>query len=401
MIDQKPRHRFVLAVVGEVFDIQPQYPCQINHRSGAVHQPGVLVTLDDLLVTGSGDQIAHKAVHQILDRQNPDYQRILVQNDGKGLGRGLEGVQPFRQGQGIGQVKQVMFDHLGHDARGLALEHLAQNLLGLHRADHLVQRAVAHQKPVVRVFDDLGADLFAAVVDVKINDMLAGGHGAGQGAALQLEHVADQVVFLLLNAAVFGTGIHHGDDIIGGDNLLALGGQAQQAQNQIGDAVEQQYQWGQQQGDPAHGTHQLHRHGFRQNHAQTLGQQVGKQNEQRGDGDERECETGLVQQGTVIEQLQQLSHIGGQALLADDAAQNGDGVQRDLNHGEEGAGLLLQVEYRQGLLVAFLGQHPQLDLAGRRDGDFGDGKYTAEQDQQEKNKQFTWHARAPIRLGGL
>ena len=88
------------------------------------------------------------------------------------------------------------------------------------------------------MFNYAGTDLFCRILPLKKHNLFPRRHGTGQSAALHIKHITDQLILLLLQAAMFGAGIHHRHDVIGGDSFLTPHRQFQQLQHAVGQTVE-------------------------------------------------------------------------------------------------------------------------------------------------------------------
>ena len=106
-------------------------------------------------------------------------------------------------------------------------------------------------------------------------------------------------------------------------------------------------------------THQAHRYRLGVRHAQAFGDQVGKQDEERGNQQERtEKSEGL--RGCLGQPARKKgAKARAQGALAHDTAQDRHRVLPDLYHGEVVARLLLQAQDAFGACVAIVGQLAQ------------------------------------------
>ena len=80
--------------------------------------------------------------------------------------------------------------------------------------------------------------------------------------------------------------------------------------------------------------------------------------------------------------VQQRGEIGGEGGFAQDTGQDRHRVEADLHHGEEMAGLLLQLQHPLGAGHALVRQLPELDLARGGQGDFRYREKGAGRDQK-------------------
>jgi hypothetical protein len=138
---------------------------------------------------------------------------------------------------------------------------------------------------------------------------------------------------------------------------------------------------------PEHGTQHADGQRLGLGHAQALGQQVGEQDEQGGDGGEREQETHGLCAALGQPEHQQFGQVGGQCAFAHHAAQDGDGVQPDLRDREVLArlGLHLHDQFGAGFTILHHLPKPQAPGGGQRDfghGEEGTGQYQCKDQQQ-------------------
>jgi len=135
-----------------------------------------------------------------------------------------------------------------------------------------------------------------------------------------------------------------------------------------------------------------------------LGQQVGKQDEQRRDRQERRQEAQRLRPALGQPQPEQGVEIGAERPFADDAAQDGDGVEPDLHHGEILAGLVLHQQHTIGARVAFVRHLAQAQAARCGERNFCHREKRAGGNQQGNEQQTVGqgqiHGQAPRRALG-
>ena len=116
-------------------------------------------------------------------------------------------------------------------------------------------------------------------------------------------------------------------------------------------------------------------------HCHAFGHQVGNQDEAARD--QRECQQRRGRTAPTARVCQQTAEIRAHRRFADDTGENGDGVQTDLDDGDETARLLLHVEHVERARVAAVFSHDlQFDFARRGEREFGTGNKCADDDQQ-------------------
>ena len=115
-------------------------------------------------------------------------------------------------------------------------------------------------------------------------------------------------------------------------------------------------------------------------HRHALGHQVGNQNEAACYQRERQQRRGRTAPTARV--CQQTAEIRAHCRFADDTGENGDGVQTDLDDGDEAARLLLHIEHIQRASVAAVFcHHLQFDFARRGKREFGAGNECADDNQ--------------------
>jgi hypothetical protein len=93
--------------------------------------------------------------------------------------------------------------------------------------------------------------------------------------------------FVLVQHAGLGAGIDHGGDILGGDLVDWLGGNAEQLERGIGRCIEHPDHGLEQLEQRQHRADHLHRAGLREGHGDAFGDQVRELDEQQRDDQER------------------------------------------------------------------------------------------------------------------
>ena len=118
-------------------------------------------------------------------------------------------------------------------------------------------------------------------------------------------------------------------------------------------------------------------------HRYAFGHQVGNQDEAARNQRERQQRRGRTAPTARV--CQQTAKIRAHRRFADDTGENGNGVQTDLDDGDETARLLLHVEYIQRARVAAVFcHHLQFDFARRGEREFGTGNECADNNQQDQ-----------------
>ena len=79
----------------------------------------------------------------------------------------------------------------------------------------------------MRMIDHLLRNRFDGLVQVKVNNLITRRHNAAYQCSIEIKNIADSLILLLLQASVFCTGIHHGNDVFSRDLLLTLSRQLQ------------------------------------------------------------------------------------------------------------------------------------------------------------------------------
>ena len=190
----------------------------------------------------------------------------------------------------------------------------------------------------MRQLGDLVTDLLVGLLQRQVGDALAGGHGRRHQARLQLEHVLDQVVFGIGQHTGLGAGVHHGRDVVEGEFVGALGGQPEQRNQFVRQRVEDPHQRLEHHDAAMQRTYQPAGQFFGGQHGQPLRQQVGKQHEQAGHGQERQGGGQGLQPGAVVDGFDQVAEAGAQRRFTHGTGQDGHGVDADLHGGDELAG---------------------------------------------------------------
>ena len=163
--------------------------------------------------------------------------------------------------------------------------------------------------------------------------------------------------------------------------------QLQQLEQQVGALREEPHQRLEQRDQQLHGPHQAHRQALGFVHAQALGEEVGEDQEDRNDGDERGDEGGPLRRFRAEPDSEQAGEVGAERALAHHAAENGDGVQADLHDGEVVARPRLQLQHPLGSRVALVGHLAQAQAARCRQADLGEREEGAGHDQRADDQQ--------------
>ncbi len=99
--------------------------------------------------------------------------------------------------------------------------------------------------------------------------------------------------------------------------------------------------------------------------------------------------------------LEQGRVVGAERAFADHAAEDGDGVQADLHHGEVVAGLLLQAHDAFGAQVALVRHLPQPQAPRGGKADFGEREEGAGRDQRGDDEQALSEVHGPVNEGDM
>ncbi len=177
-----------------------------------------------------GGPLAHDGTHQVVHGDDTHHQRVLVHHHGKVASVVLEVLHRLVEVEGIGDDDDVLHQRAAIEVDALATDDADQQLFGIDKALDAIKVVVTDQKLVVRVLGDLGLDALFILLQGEVDEALARGHGGGHAKGLQLEHVLDELMLLALDDPRFGTGIHHCIDIVGGDLVVAHGGDPHQTE---------------------------------------------------------------------------------------------------------------------------------------------------------------------------
>jgi hypothetical protein len=186
-----------------------------------------------------------------------------------------------------------------------------------------------------------------------------------------------------------------------GDAVLAVRGAAQGAQDEIGEAVERPHHGLEHGGQPLHGPHEAHGQTFRLEHAQPLGQQIGKDDEGRRDAEKRGQHAQRASRGRRCGIRKYIGEQRGQSALAHDAAQNRHGVQAQLHHGEIVAGLFLDVQHALRTHLTVIDHLAQTQAPRRGQGDLSHRKKSAQGNQRQDQQQTGGQAQESLSQQGV
>ncbi|MNQ71918.1 hypothetical protein D3C85_866070 [compost metagenome] len=334
-----------------------------------------------------GGPLPHDGAHQVVHGDDAHHQGVLVHHHGEVAPVVLEVLHRLVEVQGVGNDDDALHQGAAVEIDALAADDADQQLLGVHEPLDAVEVVVTDQELVVGVLGNLGLDALLPLLQGEVDEALAGRHGGGDAEGLQLEHVLDELVLLALDDAGLGARIHHRIDVVRGDLVVAHHGDPQQAEQGVGQAVEEPHQRHQQGHAQQHGAYHHHRNPFRHRHGQALGHQVRYQDEHAGDEHEGGDRAYLGEPGALIEAGDQRLDGGVQGGFAQDAAQDGDGIEANLHHGKEVTRLGLQCQHFFGMAIALVGHHLQLDLAGGGERDLGEREEHTAGDQQHQKEQ--------------
>ena len=203
-------------------------------------------------------------------------------------------------------------------------------------------------------------------MQIEPDDIFTRGHGRGNGARFQFKHVLDQLMFLLAQHPGQRARFHHRINIIGGDIVFTHHRDFKQAENHVGHAVEKPHHRAEQQQTETHRIDNAQRDRFRRNHPDSFGRQVGEQNKQAGHQGKRADKAQLIGQLRRNQPIEQVAKRRGESGVADDTAEDGDGVQADLHDGKEHARRFLHFQHALRVDIAFIGQQFEFDFTRGR-----------------------------------
>ena len=121
--------------------------------------------------------------------------------------------------------------------------------------------------------------------------------------------------------------------------------------------------------------------------ARRLGIRSGDQDKHAGDEHEGGTGADLAKPGALVELGDNPLDGGVEGRLTQDTAQNGDGIEANLHHGEKVARLGLQGQHLFGLAMTFIRHHLQFDFARRGERDLGEGEEHTAANQQHQKEQ--------------
>ena len=343
--------------------IELQRVQHVLDRRHAVDQPRVLVAAHDLLFIRGAHQATHHRAHHVIERDHPHHQAVFVHDHGEILVHQPELLQHLGQREPVGHDQHLAQQGVVGQRERLVVQHALEQVLGIHIAHHVVDIAVAHRVGGKRLGGDARADHRVRIVTQKVGDAVALRHGRGHRARIQLEHVGDHLLLARGQHASTGACLHQGQDVVGRDAVVAHRGQAQQGRQAVGQPVEQPHQRLEQRREPLHGAAHQYRQPLRFGHREALGQQVGQQDEQRGDEDEGGEK---AHRGRCLGRQpgrEPAGEIRRERAFAHHAAQNGHGVHPNLHHGEILARLLLRAYHQPGARIALVHHLAQPQLA--------------------------------------
>ncbi|CCJ86255.1 hypothetical protein BN133_2632 [Cronobacter dublinensis 582] len=223
----------------------------------------------------------------------------------------------------------------------------------------------------MRMLRHLALQALLVFMEIEPDDVFARGHGGRHGARLQLKHVFNKLMLLLAQYARERTRFHHRVDIVGSDVVFAHHRQLEDAENHIRHAVKEPHQRAEDEQTEAHRVDDTQSHGFRRNHTDAFRGQVGEENEQAGHERKGEDKAHLLGDFRRDKPDQQRVERRGERRIAHDTAKNSDGVQANLHHGEEGAGVFLHLQHSLGVDIAVIGQQLEFDFTGGGKRDLG------------------------------
>ena len=159
------------------------------------------------------------------------------------------------------------------------------------------------------------------------------------GQVIKLKDVLDELLFLMVDAAVLAAGVHHHADVLLAHLLLGLVGiNAQQPQYAVGRRAQQPHNGCEQLGDDSDETGDVQRYLLRLLHGDPLGNQLAEHQREEGQ-DQRDQDHGEGVQrggGNRYAQLHQPVHQRvGEILRREGAAQKARQGDGHLNSGQE------------------------------------------------------------------
>lgn len=122
--------------------------------------------------------------------------------------------------------------------------------------------------------------------------------------------------------------------------------------------------------------------------SETLGKQVGKDNEEECGKNKGDDEVDAVNLLGYEHKGETPFEKWGKCGLTDDATEKCKGVRTDLNGGEELTRVFLQVKDESGTAIAFVSKYVETGSAGGGKGDFSATQISAEADESEKKEQL-------------
>ena len=249
---------------------------------------------------------------------------------------------------------------------------------------------VAYDIGGMRRGGDLFLDARLLLVKVQIHDVLPDGHGGGDGAHVELEDVADQVLLLFPQKPGHRPRLHHGVEVVRRDVVPTLLGQPKGPVDGAAQGIEDLRQRGEDEDHPTHPLDRPQGHSLGDRHGDSFGDEVREEDEEEGDPDEGNGGGDLPLQGGAQDVGKQLTDHRRQKGIPYDARQDGHGVQPNLNRCEEQPRLILKAQDPRGTRISALGDGTQLHPSGCRQRYLRKGKESADR-RQDQNDQKTVH----------
>ena len=328
-------------------------------------------------------QVAHQLLNQVVQRHDAHHAAVLVQHHGQGIAGTLHVAE---QGVGLNGLRHEVrrADGAGHYALPTLIRQ-AEVLLGVQNAHHIVRTVLAHGVAgVPRVVDGLGPIVHGVVQPQQIHIRAVGGDLFG-GQVVKLKDVLDELLFLMVDAAVLAAGVHHHADVLLAHLLLGLVGiNAQQPQYAVGRRAQQPHNGREQLGDDSDEPGDVQRYLLRLLHGNALGHQLAEHQREEGQ-DQRDQDHGEgVQRGggdRYAQPHQPVHQRIGEILRREGAAQKARQGDGHLNSGQEPGRLGRQPAEPLGLPITLRHHFAQLHLVYRQHGDLRAGEHGVQGDK--------------------
>ena len=193
----------------------------------------------------------------------------------------LELLKHFGQREPVGNHQRLVQQAFVRQRDGLVDEDTRKQVFGVDITNHVIQVAVAHRVGGKRLGRDAGPHHHVRGVAQKPGDPVARRHGTCDGQRVQLKHIGNDLLLAPGQQTGLGADFSQGQDVVRRDAVITLRGQAQRAKQGVGRLAVNPYKGLEDRHARLHGPRHHDRQLFRRGHAQALGHQVGKQDEQR------------------------------------------------------------------------------------------------------------------------